>query len=83
MPERWRLFIAKGEKVIARLRLRLYLQGMSNVAARRPNKTLVNSLRLRLEAQLAELPTCSTDAARNCVCQAIDDTNRQLREALG
>jgi hypothetical protein len=57
---------------------------MSNAAtARRPNKTLVNSLRLRLEAQLNELPTCTTDAARRCVVESIDDTNRQLREALG
>jgi hypothetical protein len=56
---------------------------MSNtVATRRPNKTLVNSLRLRLESQLNELPTCTTEAARKCVVESIDDTNRQLRDAL-
>jgi len=56
---------------------------MNAAAARRPNRLLVNSLRLRLEAQLAELPTCTTEAARKCVVGSIDDTNRQLREALG
>ena len=50
-------------------------------AARRPNKTLVRSLRLRLEAHLNELPTCRTEAARKCVLESIDDTNRQLRVA--
>jgi hypothetical protein len=47
------------------------------------NKTLIRSLRLRLEAQLDELPTCTTEAARRCVLESIADTNRQLREALG
>lgn len=56
---------------------------MTNQAARRrPNKTLVNSLRLRLEAQLAELQTCSTAAMTKCVNESIADTNRQLRDAL-
>lgn len=52
-------------------------------AARRPNRTRIRSLQLRLIAQLDELPTCRTEAARRCVLESIEDTNRQLREAKG
>jgi hypothetical protein len=56
---------------------------MSNAAARRrPNKTLIRSLRLRLEVQTAELSTCTTAAMRRCVEESIADTWRQLWDAL-
>lgn len=47
----------------------------------KPNKTLIKSLTLRLQAQQAELATCTTAAMTRCVAESIEDTKRQLREA--
>lgn len=52
-------------------------------ATRRPNKTRLRSLSLRLAAQKAELATCTTAAMTRCVAESIADTERQLAEARG
>ncbi len=49
----------------------------------RPNKTLLKSLTLRLQAQQAEFKTCTTSAMKKCVAESIADTQRQLEEAVG
>jgi hypothetical protein len=41
-------------------------------------KTQIKSLKLRLQAQRAELAECTTAAQRKCVSEAIADTQRQL-----
>jgi len=38
------------------------------------------TLTLRLHTQRAELGTCTTDAMRKCVQEAIQDTERQLAQ---
>ncbi len=38
----------------------------------------LRTLRMRLIAQREELATCTTDAMRKCVEEAIADTRRQL-----
>lgn len=48
-----------------------------------PNRTLLRSLTLRLQAQTAELATCTTAAMTRCVAESIADTERQLAEARG
>jgi hypothetical protein len=47
----------------------------------RPNRAAIRTLRFRLQAQTAELATCTTAAMVLCVEQAIADTHRQLRDA--
>lgn len=42
------------------------------------NRTLLKSLTLRLQAQRAELATCTTAAMTRCVAESILDTERQL-----
>lgn len=46
---------------------------------RRPNRTSIRSLTLRLAAQRAELATCTTLAMARCVVESITDTQLQLR----
>jgi len=46
----------------------------------RPTARAIKTLRLRLQAQTAELATCRTPAEVRCVKEAIADTERQLTE---
>ncbi len=47
----------------------------------KPNRAAIRTLNLRLQAQKAELATCTTAAMIRCVMGAIMDTERQLSEA--
>jgi hypothetical protein len=47
------------------------------------DRAAIRTLTLRLEAQRAELATCTTSAMRRCVWQAIADTQRQIAELTG
>jgi hypothetical protein len=52
------------------------MRDMSNAA--NLTKTQIKNLKLRLEAQRAELTECTTAAQSKCVAEAIADTERQL-----
>lgn len=47
-----------------------------------PGKLKARSLMQKLETLQAELASCTTAAMRACVQVTIDDTRRQLREAV-
>lgn len=50
---------------------------------RRPNRTALRSLALRLAAQQEELRGCTTAAQTRCVLESVLDTRRQIAEAGG
>ena len=45
-------------------------------------RQILRALNERLTVLRAELATCTTAAMTRCVEQAIDDTRRQMREAV-